>query len=58
MERSMKVLNYIVKNPELIRLHQTKSVTTLWLDYQVGQYPFAISLSMFIMTIQNLGNEQ
>jgi hypothetical protein len=54
----MKVLNYIVKNPELIRLHQTKSVTTLWLDYQVGQYPFAISLSMFIMTIQNLGNEQ
>ena len=58
MERSMKVLNYIVKNPELISLHQTKSVNTLWLDYQVGQYPFAISLSMFIMTIQNLGNEQ
>jgi hypothetical protein len=32
----MKILNYIVKNPELKRLHQTKSLTTLWLDYQVG----------------------
>lgn len=51
MERSMKILNYVVKNPELTRLHQTKSLTALWIDYQVGQYPFAISLSMFLMTI-------
>jgi hypothetical protein len=51
MERSMKILNYVLKNPQLKTLYQSKSLNTLWLDYQVGQYPFVISLSMFLMTI-------
>ena len=37
MERSMKILNYMVKNPELIKLHQAKSLHTGFSDYMQGQ---------------------
>ena len=40
MERSMKILNYMVKNPELIKLHQAKSLHTGFSDYMQGQVRF------------------
>jgi len=40
MERGMKVLNYIAKDPEMIKLHQSKSLHTLWLEYNQGQVSY------------------
>ena len=37
MERSMKIFNYIVKNPDLVKLHQAKSLHTGFSDYLQGQ---------------------
>ena len=37
MERAMKILNHIVKNPELVKLHQSKALHTLFNDYMQGQ---------------------
>jgi hypothetical protein len=37
MERSMKIFNYIVKNPDLVKLHQAKSLHTGFSDYMQGQ---------------------
>lgn len=37
MERSMKIMNYVVKNPDLVKLHQAKSLHTIFGDYMQGQ---------------------
>lgn len=37
LERSMRVVNYIAKSPELVRFHQSKSLTTNLADYFQGQ---------------------
>jgi hypothetical protein len=37
MERSMQILNHIVKSPKLIELHQAKALHTLFVDYMQGQ---------------------
>lgn len=58
MERSMKQFHYIHSHPEILKHHQSKSFTTLMMDYMQGQFPFGISISMFLMTIQNLGNDE
>jgi Acyl-coenzyme A oxidase N-terminal len=37
MERSMKAVNKIVNDPEIKQYHQSKSLTTLMMDYMQGQ---------------------
>jgi hypothetical protein len=48
MERSMKILNHIVKNPELVKLHQGKALHTLFVDYMQGQVRNIPILSLII----------
>ena len=47
MERSMKILNHIVKKPELVKLHQAKALHTLFNDYMQGQVRATFQLYRF-----------
>lgn len=40
MERSMKQFHYIHSHPEILKHHQSKSFTTLMMDYMQGQVAF------------------
>ena len=51
MERSMKILNHIVKSPELVKLHQAKALHTIFVDYMQGQVSESLSLIFLLVPL-------